>query len=258
MNEADQILTSLEGRVLTITFNRISKKNAFTHAMYGRMADEMEAAADNPEVRVLVFQGVDGVFTSGNDVNNFLEPVEEMAERPAVRFLTQLPSFPKPMIAAVQGPAVGIGTTMLLHCDLVYADETARFSLPFARLGICPEAGSSLLLPRVAGFQRATELLILGEPFDAERAREAGIVNEVVPSDQLHERVAERAAAVAALPPAAVRASKALIRHEVRQQIAQTMEREGEHIARQLEGPETTEAMTAFFEKREPNFDHFE
>jgi enoyl-CoA hydratase/carnithine racemase len=255
----EQIQTSTDGRVLTITFNRPEKRNAFTLDMYTRMADEMVAAADDPGVRVIVFRGTDGVFSSGNDVNNFLERIEDSGrESPSVRFLSQLPAFPKPMIAAVEGPAVGIGTTMLLHCDLVYADDTAMFVLPFARLGICPEAASSLLLPRIAGFQRATELLMLGEPFDAERAKEAGIVNEVVPSDQLHQRVAERAAVVAGLPPSAVRATKSLIRHEPREHIAAAMMREFEQIAKQLEMPETTEAMTAFLEKREPNFDQFE
>jgi enoyl-CoA hydratase/carnithine racemase len=254
----DQILTSTEDRILTITFNRPEKKNAFTLDMYARMADEMVAAADDPGVRVLVFRGTDGVFSSGNDVSNFVERVEDSsAVPPSVRFLAQLPAFPKPMIAAVEGPAVGIGTTMLLHCDLVYADETAKFILPFARLGICPEAGSSLLLPRTAGFQRATELLMLGEPFDAARAKEAGIVNEIVPSDQLHQRVAERAAAVAALPPSAVRATKSLIRHEPREHIEGAMRREYETIAKQLTLPETAEAMNAFLEKREPDFDQF-
>jgi enoyl-CoA hydratase/carnithine racemase len=255
----DQIKTTTEGRVLTITFNRPEKRNAFTQAMYARMVDEMVAAADDPGVRVIVFRGTDGVFSSGNDVSNFLQRTEDASgEPPSYRFLTGLPAFPKPMIAAVEGPAVGIGTTMLLHCDLVYADETAKFILPFARLGICPEAASSLLLPRIAGFQRATELLMLGEPFDAERAKEAGIVNEVVPSDQLHQRVAERAAAVAALPPSAVRATKSLIRHEPRQQIAEAMTREFEQFAKQLAMPETAEAMNAFLEKREPDFDQFE
>ncbi len=199
------------------------------------------------------------MFSSGNDVHNFVQRTEDSGgESPSIRFLAQLPAFPKPMIAAVEGPAVGIGTTMLLHCDLVYADETAKFILPFARLGICPEAASSLLLPRIAGLQRATELLMLGEPFDAERAKEAGIVNEVVPSDQLHQRVAERAAAVAALPPSAVRATKSLIRHEPREHIEATMRREYEMIATQLAMPETAEAMNAFLEKREPDFDQFE
>jgi enoyl-CoA hydratase/carnithine racemase len=259
MNDSDQILTSLEGRVLTITFNRIEKKNAFTQAMYARMADEMDSAADDPGVRVIVFTGTGGVFSSGNDVTNFLKRTGDVnQEPPSLRFLSRLPVFPKPMIAAVEGPAVGIGTTMLLHCDLVYADETARFILPFARLGICPEAASSLLLPRIAGLQRATEMLMLGEPFDAERAREAGIVNEVVPSDQLHQRVAERAAAVAALPPSAVRATKTLIRHETRQQTTEAMTREFELFAKQLASPEAGEAMNAFLEKREPDFDQFD
>jgi enoyl-CoA hydratase/carnithine racemase len=255
----EHILTSREGRVLTVTFNRIEKKNAFSQPMYGRMADELVAATDDPGVRAVVFRGVGGVFSSGNDIANFTAPAGDHGEEPpSARFLKQLPVFPKPMIAAVDGPAVGIGTTMLLHCDLVYADSTATFILPFARLGVCPEAASSLLLPRIAGLQRATELLMLGEPFDAVRAKEAGIVNEIVPEGRLHERAAERAAAVAALPPSAVRATKALIRHETGRQAAETLQREAELFGELLSSPESKEAMTAFFEKREPDFDQFD
>jgi len=256
---SDHILTSMAGRVLTMTFNRPEKRNAFTQAMYGRIADELIAASSDSSVRVVVLRGAGGCFSSGNDVNDFAQRNRgATAEHPVNRFLAQLPVFPKPIIAAVQGPAVGVGTTLLLHCDLVYADSTATFILPFARLGLCPEAASSLLLPRVAGLQRATELLMLGEPFDATRAREVGIVNEIVPSDRLHQRVAERAAALAALPPSAVRASKALIRHDVGQQVADAMRREGELFVQQLMSPEAGEAMAAFLEKREPDFDQFD
>jgi enoyl-CoA hydratase/carnithine racemase len=161
-------------------------------------------------------------------------------------------------VAAVNGAAVGIGTTMLLHCDLVYASTEARFILPFAALGLCPEAGSSLLLPRVAGLHRATELLMLGEPFDAQRAKDVGIVNEVVPADQLQLRVAENTAAIAALPPSSIRATKALLRHEARVQVEETIEREIEVFMRLLSAPEATEAMSAFFEKRSPDFSKFD
>lgn len=254
----DNINAATEGRVRVVTFNRPEKKNAFTQAMYGRLADEMEAAAYDPSIRVMVLTGVGDTFSSGNDVSDFLDRIEDGSEPPALRFLRQLPLFPKPLVAAVNGAAVGIGTTLLLHCDLVYASSDARFILPFAALGVCPEAASSLLLPRIAGLQRATELLMLGEPFDAEHAREVGIVNEVVPADQLQQRVAERAAAVAALPPSAVRATKALVRHEVLDQMAETMTREGEVFGRLLSSPEAAEAMTAFLEKRPPDYSKFE
>jgi enoyl-CoA hydratase/carnithine racemase len=256
--ESDNIQATTEGRVRTLTFNRAKKKNAFTKAMYRRLADEMEASANDPAIRVVLLTGAGDTFSSGNDLKEFLNQVEGGDEAPAWRFLRQLPLFPKPLVAAVNGVAVGIGTTLLLHCDLVFASSEARFILPFAALGLCPEAASSLLLPRVAGLQRATELLVLGEPFDAERAREVGIVNEVVPAHQLQQRVAERVAAVAELPPGAVRATKALVRHEVRDRVAETMTREGEVFGKLLSSPEAVEAMTAFLEKRSPDFSNFE
>ncbi len=256
--EQDHILAATEGGVRTIRIDRPEKKNALTAAMYGRLTEEMDAAAENPDIRVMVLTGTRDTFSSGNDLGDFLDRIEDGVEPAAFGFLRRLPSFPKPLVAAVNGAAVGIGTTMLLHCDLVYASSEARFILPFAALGLCPEAASSLLLPRIAGLQRATELLMLGEPFDAERAREVGIVNEVVPADQLQQRVAERAATIAELPPAAVRATKALVRHEVRDHIAETMTREGEVFERLLSSPEATEAMTAFLEKRPPDFSSFE
>lgn len=255
---ADNIRVTTDDRVRVVTFDRPEKKNALTSAMYHRLTDELETAAENPATRVLVLTGTGGTFTSGNDLRDFLDQVEDGSEPSAFRFLKRLPAFPKPLIAAVNGAAIGIGTTMLLHCDLVFASADARFALPFAALGVCPEAASSLLLPRVAGLQRATELLLLGEPFDAERAREVGIVNEVVPAEELQQRVAERAAAIAALPPAAVRATKALVRHELRDRIDETMTREGEIFGRLLSSPEATEAMTAFLEKRPPDFSNFE
>jgi len=254
----DNITATTEGRVRVVTLNRPEKKNAFTQAMYGRLTDEMEAAADDPAIRVMVLTGAGDTFSSGNDVTDFVDRIDDGGEPAAFRFLMRLPAFPKPLIAAVNGAAVGIGTTMLLHCDLVYASSEARFILPFAALGVCPEAASSLLLPRIAGLQRATELLMLGEVFDAERAKEVGIVNEVVPADHLQQRVAERAAAVAALPPSAIRATKALVRHEVRGQIEETMAREGEIFGKLLSSPEAAEAMSAFLEKRPPDFSKFE
>jgi enoyl-CoA hydratase/carnithine racemase len=256
--ESDHIVVETEGRVRTLRINRPEKKNALTAAMYGRLTEELERAAGDPAIRVMVITGAGDTFTSGNDLNDFLKRIEDASEPQTFRFLRRLPSFPKPLVAAVNGAAVGIGTTMLLHCDLVYARTEATFILPFAALGLCPEAGSSLILPRVAGLQRATELLMLGEPFDAQRAKEVGIVNEVVPSDQLLPRVAERSATIAALPPSSVRATKALVRHEVRAQIAETIEREIEVFMRLLSAPEATEAMSAFFEKRPPDFSKFE
>jgi len=256
--ETAHIETSTSGGVRTLRFNRPERKNAITTAMYDRLTRELEAAAGDPAIRVLVLTGAGETFTSGNDLKDFLDRIEDGSEPAAFRFLRCLPQFPKPLVAAVNGAAVGIGTTMLLHCDLVYASTEARFILPFAALGLCPEAASSLLLPRVAGLQRATELLMLGEPFDAERAREVGLVNEVVAVDRLQQRVSERSAAVAALPSSSIRATKALVRHEVLGQIEETTAREIEVFRRLLASPEAAEAISAFFEKRAPDFSRFE
>jgi enoyl-CoA hydratase/carnithine racemase len=256
--EPDHIVASTEGRVRTVVINRPEKKNALTVSMYRRLADELANAAQDPAIRVVVITGVDGVFTAGNDLADFEKASDDGVTTFVNPFLAALPEFPKPLVAGVNGLAVGIGTTMLLHCDLVYASSEAVFSMPFAPLGLTPEAGSSLLLPRVAGLQRATELLMLGERFDAERAREAGFVNEVVAPDQLSQRVASRAEALAALPPAAVRQTKALIRNDLLDQLKEVMEQEGKVFMERLVSPEAAEAFAAFFEKRAADFSRFD
>jgi enoyl-CoA hydratase/carnithine racemase len=257
-HDNDRIYGNTVGGVRTVTFNRPGKKNALTQEMYAGLVEEMMAVAEDPKVRVLVFTGAGDVFTSGNDVGDFLRGSEIEGKVPAFQFIQGLPRFPKPLLAAVNGLAIGIGTTMLLHCDMVLASPEAVFSVPFARLGLCPEAGSSLLLPRLAGMQRASELLMLGEPFDVHLAKELGLVNEIVPADELSTRVAERAAAIAELPPAAVRATKALIRGSVSAGLAETMHREGEVFHELLASPEAAEAASAFLEKRAPDFSRFE
>jgi enoyl-CoA hydratase/carnithine racemase len=256
--ESDHIVATTEGRVRTVVINRPEKRNALTLPMYGRLIDELEHAAEDPAIRVVVLTGVDNVFTAGNDLADFQKPSQEETVPVVFPFLAALPLFPKPLVAGVNGLAVGIGTTMLLHCDLVYASSEAMFSTPFARLGLTPEAGSSLLLPRVAGLQRATELLMLGESFDAQRAREAGLVNEVVAPDRLSQRVASRAEDLAALPPAAVRQTKALIRHDLISRLKEVMEREGTVFRERLASPEAAEAFTSFFEKRAADFSRFD
>jgi enoyl-CoA hydratase/carnithine racemase len=256
--ESDHIVATTEGRVRTVVINRPEKKNAITLSMYGRLVDELEHAAEDPAIRVVIITGVDGVFTAGNDLADFQKPSDEETTPGVFPFLAALPLFPKPLVAGVNGLAVGIGTTMLLHCDLVYASSEAVFSMPFARLGLTPEAGSSLLFPNVAGLQRATELLMLGEPFDAGRAREVGLVNEIIAPDQLGQRVAQRAEELAALPPAAVRQTKALIRHDLINRLKEVLEREGEVFRERLASPEATEAFAAFFEKRAADFSRFD
>jgi enoyl-CoA hydratase/carnithine racemase len=256
--ETKHIRTETNGRVRTLIIDRQEKKNALTQTMYSTIVDEMEAAASDPSVRVVMITGAGGVFTAGNDIAEFAVIEQSGLEAPVFRFLRALPVFPKPLVAAVDGLAVGVGTTMLLHCDLVYASTDAVFSMPFTRLGATPEAGSTLLLPRVAGLQRATEMLMFGEPFDAERAREAGLVNEVIAPEKLLQRAAERAAALAELPPAAIRHTKALIRGVELEQLRAIIDQELVIFRERLSSPESAEAFSAFFEKRPPDFSKFE
>ena len=175
------ILVHTEAGVTTITFNRVDKKNSITTTMYAAMADALAAAEQDASVRVVVFQGDVAIFSAGNDIGDFLQQPPATQDSPVFRFLHRLAAFPKPVIASVCGPAVGIGTTMLFHCDLVYAGDNAAFSMPFVNLGLCPEAASSLLVPQMLGYHRAAEALLLGEPFFAEAALEVGLVNRVLP-----------------------------------------------------------------------------
>ncbi len=254
----NHLFTATTGSVRTVTFNRPRKKNAFTLDMYRRLADALEHAAAEPAVRVVVLTGAGDCFTGGNDVEDFLNLPDLDHDPPTFRFLRVLAGFPKPLVAAVNGAAVGIGATMLLHCDLVFAASSAVLWMPFTHLALSPEAASSVLLPRLVGLQRAAELLLLGEPFDARRAHKVGIVNEVLPPERLLERVAERAAALAALPPASVRAAKELMREGLRREVEEAMEREAQAFRERLVSPEAREALTAFLEKRAPDFKRFD
>lgn len=254
----DAILVERDGGVITLRMNRPDKRNALTQAMYSGLADGLDAAAADSGVRVVVITGAGGAFTAGNDLGDFLaEGPRDGSERPVGRFLRTISRFPKPLVAAVDGVAVGVGTTMLLHCDLVYAADTARFQLAFINLGLVPEAASSLLLPRMIGTARASELLMLGESFSAGDAERYGIVNRVVPADALPALAAERAAALAAKPAAALRATKQLLRHSTTTGVAERMAEEGALFAAGLQSPEAREAMTAFMEKRKPDFSRF-
>ncbi len=244
-------------RIARIEIARIDKKNALTADMYGAMADALAAAESDDAVRAILIHGTEDCFTAGNDLKDFLERSASGAPSVAFRFISALPKLSKPLIAAVGGPAVGIGTTMLLHCDLVYAAPNARFQMPFVPLGLVPEAASSLLLPMIAGYQRAAELLLLGQPFSAEKALAAGIVTEIVPAEKLLEHARAAAAAVAALPPASVRLTKQLMKRQLAAPIAAQMEEEGRIFAERLQSGEAKEAMTAFFEKRKPDFSRF-
>ena len=251
------ILTSIKDRIARIELDRAEKKNAITADMYQAMADALEAAEADPQVRVVLIHGKPDCFTAGNDLKDFLERPPSGDCSPVFRFLQGIAGAAKPLVAAVGGPAVGIGTTMLLHCDFVYASPNARFQMPFVSLGLVPEAGSSLLLPMLAGYQRAAELLLLGKPFTAEKALAAGIVTEIVSEGDLLEHALEVAGSLAALPPSSLRMTKALMKTRFASAVKEAMGAEGEKFRAQLGSAEAKEAMQAFFEKRKPDFSRF-
>ena len=248
------ILTHTEGGVLTITLNRLSRKNSITSAMYGAMADAIGQAVSDPAVRVAMIQGHETVFSAGNDIGDFQSKPPAGPDSPVFRFLRGIATFPKPLLAAVCGPAVGVGTTMLFHCDLVYAGDNAAFSMPFVNLGLCPEAGSSLLVPRMMGYHRAAEALLLGEPFMAEAALEVGLVNRVVPPTQANGVARLAALKLAAKPPSSLAETKRLMKKDQQAEVLQQMADEGASFARMLGEPAAREAFGAFMDKRKPDF----
>jgi enoyl-CoA hydratase/carnithine racemase len=251
---SNDILLHTESGVTTITFNRTAKKNSITPAMYAAMDDALVRAEADAQVRVVVFQGDATVFSAGNDVGDFLEQPLSGTDAPVFRFLRALAEFPKPLMAAVCGPAVGVGATMLLHCDLVYAGDNAAFSMPFVNLGLCPEAASSLLLPKLMGYHRAAEALLLGEPFLAEAALEVGFVNRVVPPTEANAVAQAQARKLAAKPLASLVETKRLMKFGLRAQVAERMVEEGASFVRLLREPAAREAFNAFMEKRRPDF----
>jgi enoyl-CoA hydratase/carnithine racemase len=248
------ILTHVEAGVMTITLNRLDRKNSITAAMYGAMADSLASAESDPTIRVVVLQGHETVFSAGNDIGDFLNKPPAGMDSPVFRFLRGIAIFPKPLLAAVCGPAVGIGTTMLLHCDLVYAGDNAAFSMPFVNLGLCPEAASSFLVPQMMGYHRAAEALLLGEPFMAEAALEVGLVNRVVPPMEANTVAQAAARKLAAKPSTALAETKRLMKKGQQQLVAQQMADEGQSFARMLGEPAAREAFGAFMEKRKPDF----
>ena len=248
------ILTHAEAGVLTVTINRLDKKNSLTSAMYGAMADALQAAADDASLRVVLLQGHETIFSAGNDIGDFLNQPPSTPESPVFRFLHGIAQFPKPLVAAVCGPAVGVGTTMLFHCDLVYAGDNAAFSMPFVNLGLCPEAASSLLVPQMMGYHRAAEALLLGEPFMAEAALEVGLVNRVVPPTEANAVAQAQARKLAAKPLGSLMETKRLMKKGQTAQVLQQMGEEGASFGRLLRDPAAREAFTAFMEKRRPDF----
>jgi enoyl-CoA hydratase/carnithine racemase len=248
------VLSHRENAVLTLTFNRVSKKNSITAAMYQTMADALRDAAKDDATRVVVFQGHETIFSAGNDLGDFLHAPPAGDGSPVFQFLHAIASFPKPLMAAVCGPAVGVGTTMLLHCDLVIAGDNAAFSMPFVNLGLCPEAASSLLVPQMMGYHRAAEALLLGEPFMAEAALEVGLVNRVVPPQEANRVALQWAQKLAAKPMSSLLETKRLLKKGQMQAVAERMNEEGVSFGRMLREPAAKEAFTAFMERRHPDF----
>jgi enoyl-CoA hydratase/carnithine racemase len=248
------VLQHVELGVMTLTLNRVDKKNSFTASMYTQLADALGAAADDAAVRVVLFQGHETIFSAGNDIGDFLNKPPSTPDSPVFRFLNAIATFPKPLLASVCGPAVGIGTTMLLHCDLVYAGDNAMFSMPFVNLGICPEAASSLLVPRLMGYQRAAEVLLMGDPFMAEAALEVGLVNRVVPPTEANALAQQQARRLATKPLSSVVETKRLLKASITPAVLERMREEGAIFGRMLQEPAAKEAFSAFLEKRKPDF----
>jgi len=253
----DILVERAEG-VMTITFNRPEKKNAITSPMYRAMTDALAQAHDDASVRAILIRGGAAAFSAGNDLEDFMKSPPTDADAPVLQFLRSISTVDKPVVASVAGVAIGIGTTLLLHCDIVYAAESAVFSLPFAQLGLCPEAASSLLLPRLCGHQLAAEKLLLGEPFDADEAHRMGIVNRLLPAAELEAFAFGQATKLAALPASSLRVTKMLMKRAHAHEVSERMNDEVVHFGKMLLSPEAREAMTAFFQKRRPDFRQFD
>lgn len=252
-----QVLSQFQDRVLTLSLNRPERKNALSLAMYSALADLIISADGHAQVRVIVLTGTDEFFTSGNDLMDFMNEPQIHDNHPVVRFINALRHCTKPVVAVVRGHAVGIGTTMLLHCDLVYVADDARLQLPFVNLGLCPEYASSFLVPRVVGQQKAAELFLLGEPFSGAEAATIGLVTKAVPTTELNDFAHAKIQRLAQQPPAAVRRSKALLRAATKSAIEQSLHAEYAGFAEGLASEECKESVTAFFEKRAPDFSRF-
>jgi enoyl-CoA hydratase/carnithine racemase len=255
------IKTAVLNGVATIEIARPEKKNALTVAMYQAMADALVAAKTDAAVRAVLITGQPGIFTSGNDVEDFMSRPpgqgSDSMDSPVFIFMRALMDCDKPVVAAVTGAAIGIGTTLLLHCDFVYVSDEARLAMPFVALGLVPEFASSLLVPQLMGHRRAAEKLLLGEHFNAEQAVECGIANAVLPASEVvnhARRIAER---FNLLPPGAVREAKQLMRAPQHELLLKTIRTEGELFAKRLRSPEAMEAFQAFFQKRKPDFSKF-
>ncbi|CAB1059769.1 Enoyl-CoA hydratase (EC [Olavius sp. associated proteobacterium Delta 1] len=257
-NACTEIVTEIRDRILRLRINRPEKKNALTRAMYAAMADAIARADDDNGIRAVFLHGTADCFTAGNDLKDFQAFRQDGNNKDVSNFLATISRAEKPIVAAVGGVAVGVGTTMLLHCDLVYAGEGANFILPFVALGLCPEAASSFLLPKLVGHKCASELLLLGEPLTAAKACEIGLVNAVYPDAEFIEKAYIQTKKLVQQPPASVRITKALLKRPVSQYIDDTMAEERKHFSERLNAGECDEAFTAFFERRKPDFSRFD
>jgi enoyl-CoA hydratase/carnithine racemase len=244
----NDVIVAREDAVLRITMNRPAKKNALTGAMYDGMREALERADREESIRAVLITGTDGVFTAGNDIGDFLAGTRDAQGSPALRFITTIALCDTPVVAAVEGNAVGVGTTMLFHCDLVYAAPSSKFRMPFIDLGLVPEAASSMTVPLRVGMAKASEWLLLGEAFDAEEAYRVGVINRVVPAEQLIDTARNAAMRLAAKPAAALAATRRLMRGE-RAAIRAQMAKESEAFAAALESPEAKAAFSAFLSR---------
>ncbi len=255
---SDHILIEREQGLLTLRMNRLDKKNALTRSMYQSMAEALQAADQDKSVRAVLITGGETCFTSGNDVADFVQAPPNGLHSEVFQFMMALFDFTKPVVAAVSGPAVGIGTTLLLHCDLVYVSQDALLKMPFVNLGLCPEYGSSLILPSLLGHAKAAELLLLGEKFSGEQAAAWGIANQALPDGAATlAKAREMALRFQQLAPSAVLDSKRLMRAPGREQLRQVIEEEGALFGQRLRSPEAVEALTAFMQRRTPDFSKF-
>ena len=250
----NHILTDRSDAVLTLTLNRLDKKNAFSAAMYSTCAQALEQAQNDNAVHSVVIQGHHTIFSAGHDLQDFASGANTAHDAPVFHFLRTLAQFPKPLVAAVCGPAVGIGCTLLLHCDLVYAGDNAAFSMPFVNLGLSPEAAASLLLPQAIGYHRAAQALLLGEPFMAEAALDMGLINRIVPPSEAAELAHTQACKLAAKPLDAILQTKRLMKEAQQALVLRTMEQENSTFKRLLGAAAAQEALSAFQEKRPADF----
>ena len=243
-----EVLSQLDNSILTLTLNRPEKQNAITRDMYQFMADQLREANGDFSIRAVVITHEGPHFTAGNDLFDFLNAPPLEPGSPVMQFLEQIHTFSKPLLAAVSGNAVGIGTTMLMHCDIVVASPTTKFSMPFVNLGLVPEAGSSILFPRLAGYQRASQIFLTGEPFSSEFAKEIGLIAEV--HDNPKARIGEFAAKIVTQPPNAVIQTKALLKSEMHDKVSAVMIAEGELFQMALQSDEAREAFMNFLSKK--------